>query len=361
MPEPHSSSLTHFTGTGAVRPRHAIDGARLTLWLEAHIADFSGPLTIEQFNGGQSNPTYKLRTPSRDYVLRRKPPGEIVHGAHAIEREYRLISALFPAGLPVARPYGLCEDPGVLGTPFYVMEMVEGRVFWDSTFATVPCEQRSDYFDAMNATIARLHACNPAAMGLGDYGRPGNYFERQIARWTRQYRADEAAGSFYEMDRLADWLPNNIPAGEETAIIHGDFRADNLVFHPDRPEVLAILDWELSTVGHPLADFSYHMMMYHFPPSVLGGFAGVDLQANGIPTEKEYIAAYCARSGRDRIDHLDFYLAFNMFRFAAIVHGIKARMIRGTAASGHADALVRHLPRIAALAAERATRSGVRK
>jgi aminoglycoside phosphotransferase (APT) family kinase protein len=339
-----------FSGTEGVRPGQEIDVQNLGDWLDVHVEGYAGPLTIEQFKGGQSNPTYKLRTPGRDYVLRRKPPGALLKGAHAIEREYRVIGALSGVGFPVARPFALCLDETVIGTWFYVMEMVSGRIFWDSTLPGLTRNERPMYFDAMNAAMANLHLLDPPSIGLADYGKGGNYFGRQIARWSRQYLEDEAAGRDPNMDRLIDWLPHNIPPGEQQSIVHGDFRADNLIFHPTEPRIIAVLDWELSTLGHPLGDFTYHLMMYRLPPRMVGGFNGSDLEALSIPTEAEYVAAYCRRTGRDAIANLDFYIAFNMFRFAAILHGIKGRIARGTAASTHAQSMVENLETLAELA-----------
>jgi aminoglycoside phosphotransferase (APT) family kinase protein len=339
-------------GTTAVREAHRFDEQRLAQWLKQNVEGYAGPLNVEQFKGGQSNPTYKLVTPSRSYVLRRKPPGPLVKGAHAVEREARILSALGPVGFPVAHVYGLCTDDSVIGSWFFVMEMVEGRIFWDATFPDIATADRSRYFDAMNATIAALHAIEPTAIGLGDYGRPGNYFERQIARWSKQYLEDVDAGRDPDMDRLVEWLPANIPAGEESSIVHGDFRCDNMIFHPTEPRVLAVLDWELSTLGHPLADFAYHAMMFRMPPDIVAGLGGADIAALGIPNEADYLAAYCERSGRPLISQADydFYIAFNFFRIAAIFHGIKGRVVRGTAASAHAKERAASLPRLIALA-----------
>jgi aminoglycoside phosphotransferase (APT) family kinase protein len=315
------------------------------------VEGFAGPLQVEQFKGGQSNPTYKLITPARSYVLRRKPPGKLLPGAHAIEREYRVIEALGRQGFPVARALALCEDEAVIGTAFYIMEMVEGRIFWDATFPEVSDADRALYFDAMNSTIAQLHTIDPEAAGLGDYGKPGNYFERQIGRWSKQYLGDVEAGRLPSMDKLVEWLPRNIPADEgEARIIHGDFRCDNMIFHATEPRVLAVLDWELSTLGHPLADFAYHLMMYRMPQGMSAGLIGRDLAQLNIPSEEEYVAAYCRRTGRSGIPDLDFYIAFNMFRLAGILHGIKARVARGTAASAHAAAMVEGLEPLADLA-----------
>lgn len=338
------------SGTTAVRARHRFDEAALARWMAAHVEGYAGPLAIEEFKGGQSNPTYKLTTPGRSYVLRRKPPGALLKGAHAVEREARVLAALHAAGFPVARVYGLCIDDAVIGSWFYVMEMVEGRIFWDAALPEVAAPDRPAYFDAMNATIARLHGIDPDAVGLGDYGRPGNYFARQIARWSRQYLEDADAGRDPGLDRLVAWLPDHIPAGDESGIVHGDFRCDNLIFHPREPRVIAVLDWELSTLGHPLADFAYHAIMYRMPPDIVAGLAGADLARLNIPSEADYVAAYCRRTGRTGIDDYEFYVAFNFFRLAAIFHGIKGRVARGTAASAHARDRAESLPRLIALA-----------
>jgi len=346
-------------GTTEVREAHRFDVEKLASWMEREVAGFSGPLAVEQFKGGQSNPTYKLTTPGRSYVLRRKPPGKLLPGAHAVDREYRVIEALGRLGFPVATALGLCLDEEVIGTSFYVMEMVEGRIFWEAAFPEVPREDRAAYFDAMNEAIARLHSIDPEAAGLSDYGKPGNYFERQIGRWSKQYLGDVEAGRVAAMDRLVEWLPRNAPADDaEARITHGDFRCDNMIFHPTEPRILAVLDWELSTLGHPLADFSYHLMMYRMPPALFTGLAGVDLAALNIPSEADYVAAYCRRTGRDGIPHLDFYIAFNMFRLAAILHGIKGRLARGTAASAHADRLAQGVEPLAELAWTQAKRVG---
>ncbi|HST35457.1 MAG TPA: phosphotransferase family protein [Allosphingosinicella sp.] len=345
------------SGTRAVREAHRFDTAALDAWLAATVEDYAGPLSVEQFKGGQSNPTYKLVTPGRSYVLRRKPPGKLLPGAHAVDREYRVISALAGQGFPVAKSYGLCLDESVIGTPFYVMEMVEGRIFWEPAFPEIGAAERPAYFDAMNATLAQLHLIDPEAAGLGDYGKPGNYFARQIGRWSKQYQEDQEAGRVAAMDRLAAWLPANIPPDEpRPRVIHGDFRCDNMVFHVTEPKVLAVLDWELSTLGHPLADFSYHLMMYRMPDAL----AGLDLAALNIPSESDYVAAYCARTGRDGIPDLDFYMAFNLFRLAGIVHGIKGRLVRGTAASAHAAEMVQRLEPLAELGWAQALKAGAR-
>ena len=339
-------------GTTPVREAHRFDEAALAAWMAQAIPGFTGPLSVAQFKGGQSNPTYRLSTPDARYVLRRKPPGPLAKGAHDVLREARILTALADTPVPVARVHGVCSDESVIGTPFFVMEMVEGRIFWDATFAEIARAERPAYFDAMNATIAALHRIAPEAVGLGDYGRPGNYFARQIARWSGQYLDDADAGRNEDMDALVAWLPQHIPAGDESRIVHGDFRCDNLIFHPHEPRVLAVLDWELSTLGHPLADFAYHAMMYRMPPDIVAGLGGADVAALGLPSEQDYVAAYCARTGRDGIADYEFYLAFNFFRIAAIFHGIKGRVIRGNAASAHARERAASFPRLARLARE---------
>ena len=337
-----ASRQEQFSGTTDVREAHRFDEAALEAWMRDNVRDYQGPLEVRQFKGGQSNPTYKLITPKRSYVLRRKPPGLLVASAHAVDREYRVISALFAQGFPVAETFGLCTDESVIGTWFYVMDCVEGRIIWDGTFPDVPTSERRRYFDAMNDTIARLHSIDPVAAGLGDFGKPGNYFARQIGRWSKQYLEDEAAGRVPEMDKLVEWLPANIPPGDESAIVHGDYRCDNMIFHPTEPKVLAVLDWELSTLGHPLADFSYHLMMYRMPPTGTVGLTDVNLSEMNIPTELEYVERYCATVGRNVSDvtaNMDFYISYNMFRLAAIVHGIRGRVVRGTASNAHAKAM----------------------
>jgi len=347
-----------FAGTVPVREQHRFDQAALERWMAQNVEGYAGPLTIDQFKGGQSNPTYRLHTPGRSYVLRRKPPGELLKGAHAVEREARVMAALGQVGFPVPRIHGLCTDDSVIGSWFFVMDLVEGRIFWDASFSDVVRDERAAYMDAMNATLAKLHTIDPAAIGLGDYGKAGGYVARQVARWSAQYLGDELAGRHPAMDLLVDWLPRHLPSADEVAITHGDFRADNMIFHPTEARVLAVLDWELSTLGDPLADFAYHSMMFRMPPDILGGIAGRDLAAAGLPDEAAYVDAYCRRTGRDGIGNLDFYVAFNMFRFAAILHGIKGRAARGTASSADAHAMGERFARVADLAWAQAQRVG---
>ena len=352
------SRQEEFGGTTQVRAAHRFDETRLDAWMQTNVSGYAGPLAVEQFKGGQSNPTYRLVTPNATYVLRRKPPGQLLKGAHAVEREAQVLTALCSVGFSVPRVHGLCSDDGVIGTWFYVMDHIDGRIFWDVTLPEVNREVRPRYFDAMNEALAQLHSIDYAAIGLANYGRPGNYFERQIARWSKQYVTDVEAGRDPHMDRLIEWLPAHVPSGDETTIVHGDFRVDNMIFHPTEPRVLAVLDWELSTLGHPLADFSYDLMMYRMPSLVTSGLKGTDIQALNIPREAEYVASYCRRTGRAGIAHLDFYLAFNLFRFAAIAHGIKGRLARGTAASPHALRMAETVPVLAELAWQQAKIAG---
>jgi aminoglycoside phosphotransferase (APT) family kinase protein len=326
-----------FSGTAEVREGHRFDEARLAAWMEAHVDGYAGPLTVQQFKGGQSNPTYKLITPDKNYVLRRKPPGQLLASAHAVDREYKVITALGQTDVPVARTYGLCTDDSVIGTWFYVMDCVDGRVIWGPTFPDVDRATRPRYFEAMVDALAKLHMADFNAIGLGDFGKTDGYMGRQIHRWSKQYLEDPAAGKFDEMDQLSDWLPRTIPESTGVSVVHGDYRCDNMIFHPTEPRVLAILDWELSTLGDPMADFTYHLMMYHMPSSMTSGIADQDLTALNIPTESDYVAMYATRTGKPaQIPHLHWYLAYNMFRLAAICHGIQGRVVKGTAASAHA-------------------------
>ncbi len=327
----------NFTGTKPVAPQHAFDAARLADWMHAKVDGFSGQLTVEQFKGGQSNPTFRLSAGGKNYVMRRKPPGKLLPSAHAVDREFRIISALAQTDVPVARAYALCEDDSVIGTAFYVMDYVEGRIFWDPSLPGLLPGERSAIFDEMNRVIAALHRVDYTALGLADFGKPGSYFARQIDRWSKQYRASETE-KIEAMDKLMAWLPAHIPAGDESAIVHGDFRLDNVIFHPSEPRILAVLDWELSTLGHPLADFAYHCMTWRLSPGQFRGLAGHDLAALGIPSERAYVAKYCARTGREAFAaaEWEYYIAFNMFRLAAIAQGIMARALQGNAASQEA-------------------------
>ncbi|MGD8477307.1 MAG: phosphotransferase [Burkholderiales bacterium] len=324
-----------FVGTRPVDERHRFDVGRLSDYLREHIEGFSGALEVEQFSGGQSNPTFMLKAGSNCYVLRRKPPGKLLPSAHAVDREFKVISALHGTKVPVARPYCLCEDESVIGTAFYIMDYVQGRVLWDGLLPACTVDERRAIYGELNRVIAELHRVDYEAVGLADFGRPGNYIQRQISRWIKQYRASET--EYIEaMENLIGWLPENIPSGDETTVVHGDYRIDNVIFHPTEPRILAVLDWELSTLGHPLADFAYHCMTWRLVPGEFRGIGGVDLRALGIPTEEEYVRMYCDRTGRTEIANWDFYLAYNMFRLAGILQGIMGRVKDGTAASEHA-------------------------
>jgi aminoglycoside phosphotransferase (APT) family kinase protein len=331
----------HFAGTKPVSNQHQFDVGALEEWLSEMLGSEFDGLKVEQFKGGQSNPTFKLITPKRSYVMRAKPgpSSKLLSSAHAIEREYQVLTALRHTDIPVPKTYALCEDESIIGRAFFIMEMVEGRIMWDPQLPGMANSERAAVFDEMNRVIAALHSVNFDAIGLGDYGKPGNYFARQISRWTKQYQ-DSGTEMIEAMNNLIEWLPQHIPAGDETSIVHGDYRLDNLIFHPTEPRILAVLDWELSTLGHPLADFAYHAMTWHVPPAAFRGLAGVDLAALGIPALKDYVTSYCARTGRpDGIENFDYYLAYNMFRMAGILQGIMRRVVNGTAASAQAEAM----------------------
>jgi len=345
--------MDNFTGTRAVAASHAFDIGALQGFLAQQMAGFEGPLSVEQFKGGQSNPTYKLITPMRSYVMRSKPgpAARLLPSAHAVEREFRVMKALAGSAVPVPVMLLLCEDEAVIGRAFYIMGFIEGRVLWEQSLPGFDNPSRSAVYDEMNRVIAALHSVDVAAAGLADYGKPGNYFERQIGRWGKQYAASLSPGALDpipEMDRLIEWLPAHMPASarDETqvAVVHGDYRLDNLVFAPDAPRVTAVLDWELSTLGHPLADFSYHCMSWHIPPGTFRGIGGLDHAALGIPGERAYVESYCRRTGRASADAVmadwSFYLAYNLFRMASIMQGIAKRVVDGTASSAQAKATV---------------------
>jgi len=327
----------HFVGTMPVQQRHRFDPGVLERYLCDRVEGFSGPLSVEQFRGGQSNPTYLVHAQGARYVLRAKPgpAAKLLPSAHAVEREFRVIAALGKAGIPVPRTLCLCEDESVIGRAFYVMEYVEGRVLWEPSLPGMTPLGRAAIYDEANRVMAMLHQVDFRGAGLADFGRPGNYMARQVGRWSRQYRASETE-KIDAMDRLIAWLPENVPPGESSAVVHGDYRLDNLIFHPREPRVLAILDWELSTLGDPLADFSYLCLAWHIPPGQFRGVAGLDLHALGIPAETQYIASYCERTGRDAIAHWNFYLAYNLFRIAAILQGVMKRALEGLASSEQA-------------------------
>ncbi|HZX28656.1 MAG TPA: phosphotransferase [Telluria sp.] len=326
-------------GTKPVSERQRFDAAALDGWLADRIPGYRpGQLQVAQFKGGQSNPTFLLDAQGQRYVLRTKPgpAAKLLPSAHAIDREYRVMDALHGAGFPAPRQYALCTDEAVIGRAFYVMEYVAGRVLWDQSLPGMTPLERAAIYDEMNRVIAQLHTTDYAAIGLADYGKPGNYFARQIERWTKQYLAS-ATETIEAMDRLIEWLPRHIPPGDDTSIVHGDFRMDNMIFHPNEPRILAVLDWELSTLGHPAADFSYHCMSWHIPPGQFRGIAGLDLKALGIPSQDAYVARYSERTGKTiRAEDFNFYLAYNLFRLAGIMQGIMKRYVDGTASSAQA-------------------------
>ena len=323
--------------TRPVDESHRFDAGALARYLATHVDGFGGPLGIEQFTGGQSNPTFLLTAGGTRYVLRKKPNGPLLPSAHAVEREYRVITALRDTAVPVARSYCLCEDATVIGTPFYVMEHVPGRIFWDPTLPGIERDERAAMYDDMNRVVASLHSVDPDAVGLGDFGRHSEYLQRQVARWSKQYRASFTQ-PLLAMDRLIDWLPGAIPAEQSVSIVHGDLRLDNLIFHPSEPRVMAVLDWELSTLGDPLADLAYHMITWHLRPDEFRGMAGADLAALGIPLAEAYLRRYFERTGRQPVPQQawDVYLIYNLFRLAAILQGIAKRVEEGTAASNTA-------------------------
>ena len=327
-----------FMGTKPVAERMKVDLDALSAYMQEHVDGFKGNLVIEQFKGGQSNPTFKLTSGDQRYVLRTKPApaAKLLPSAHAIDREFRVMDALSKAGFPAARQYALCEDESVIGRAFYIMEFVDGRVLWDQSLPGMTREQRTAHYDEMNRVIAQLHSLDYKAVGLETFGKPGNYFQRQIDRWIRQYKAAETE-HIPAMESLIEWLPKNIPDGEITTIVHGDYRLDNMIFHPTEPKILAVLDWELSTLGHPLADFSYHCMSWHITPGLFRGIGGLDLKELGIPPLNDYIALYSQRTGiKVNKEDFRFYLAYNMFRMAGILQGIMKRYQDGTAASEQA-------------------------
>jgi len=321
-----------------VSERHRFDEAVLADWLADQVEGFAGPLTVAQFRGGQSNPTFLLTDAAgRRLVMRAKPgpAAQLLPSAHAIEREFRVLAALGAAGFPVGRVHALCADESIIGRAFYIMDFVDGRVMWEPALPGLSRAERAAIYDEMNRVLAWLHSLDSKELGLESFGRPGNYFARQIDRWSRQYRASETE-RIEAMEWLIEWLPRNIPAGDEAALVHGDYKLDNLIWHPSEPRVLAVLDWELSTLGHPLADLSYHCMIWHLPARLTRGLAGLPLADLGIPDEPAYVEAYCRRTGRKDIGNWAFYIAYNLFRSASIVQGIKKRALDGTAASEHA-------------------------
>ncbi len=341
------------SGTETVPERLAIDVGAVAQFCAEKIPDFKGPLEVRKFKGGQSNPTYLLKTPTRAFVLRRKPPGKLLPSAHAVDREFRVLSALHGQGFPVPKPHFYHEDEGPAGTPFFVMDFLEGRIFWDGTLPSQSPQGRTSLYLALIDTLASLHTVNVEAAGLSDYGKHGDYFGRQIRRWSRQYK-DSETDPIPAMDELIDWLPKNLPDDDQTTIVHGDFRIDNVIFHSRDNRVIGVLDWELSTLGHPIADLSYFLMTWHFPPAVRSGLAGCDLAALGIPAAEALVERYCTRTGRTQMPDINFCLAYNMFRMAAIIQGVVRRALDGNASSAQALSFRDQVPTLAALALERA-------
>lgn len=318
------------------------DVGQLELWVKSHVPAIGGPITITRFPGGQSNPTYRIQSSAGDYVLRRKPFGDLLPSAHAVDREYRLLSALHPAGFPVPRPVALCEDSNAIGSQFYLMEMVQGRTYWDGTLPDKTPVERKAIYEEVVRTLARLHMIDVDAVGLANFGRPGNYFERQIARWTKQYRASQTE-DIPEVEKLIAWLPTTVPPQTRTSIIHGDYRIDNIIMAADAPKALAVIDWELATIGDPLADFAYLAMNWVMPSNGKAGLAGTDFEASGIPTLDDVTAFYCAETGRDSIPSLSWYFAYNLFRLTGIVQGMKHRMLNGNASSSDVAEAIKQL------------------
>ena len=346
--------------SSTVDSRHAFDVQRLVDWMQRKIGPVTGPLRVEQFSGGQSNPTFLVEYGEERLVLRRKPPGVLLPSAHAVEREFRVMRALADTDVPVPRMLALCEAPEVIGTPFYLMQHVAGRVFWNPALPELSREERGLVHDEVNRVIAALHIVDPLAVGLAGFGKPDQYIARQVARWSKQYQAS-ATATIEAMDRLIEWLPRHVPAGEQTSIVHGDFRLDNLIFDPQQPRVLAVIDWELATLGHPLVDFAYHCMAWRIPAGVFRGLADLDLAALGVPGETEYVQSYCRRTGRDAVPATDweYYMAYNLFRLAAIAQGITARALQGNASSARALEVGRSTRPLADLAWRQVERLGL--
>ncbi|MCB2114288.1 MAG: phosphotransferase family protein [Parvularculaceae bacterium] len=346
-----------FSGVVETPEKLRFDEASLEAFMKKRVSGFKGPLDVKKFKGGQSNPTYLLSTPSRKYVLRRKPPGKLLPSAHAVDREYRVMTALGKMNFPAPATYALCEDIDIIGTEFFIMDFVEGRIFWDASLPdAAPSERRALYHKLVDV-IADLHRIDYRKAGLEDFGKPGNYFERQIDRWSKQYKA-AATAEIPAMNNLIDWLPTAIPEKDAVSIVHGDYRFDNVIFDAKRPDVLAVLDWELSTLGHPLADFTYFLMVWHFPPTIRGGLAGLDLEALGIPSLNEVSERYCEKTGRKSLADFDFCLAYNMFRLASIAQGVYARALQGNASSPEGMKLGESVPPLAAMAWEYAKKAG---
>lgn len=334
---------------GPVREAHRFDEARLDAWMADHVDGYTGSLQVCQFKGGQSNPTYWLADRERQYALRKKPPGKLLQSAHMVDREYRVMHALHDTDVPTAKMYALCEDDSVIGTPFFIMEYVEGRLFWNVQLPELEPVERAAVWDELARVLAAIHTVDLEATGLADFGRPSAYVARQIKRWTKQYVASQTS-EIAPMARLIEWLPANLPDDEATSLVHGDYRLDNLIFHPSEPRALAVIDWELSTLGHPLSDLAYTCMLYDVALPKIGGLAGVDFETSGIPSEERFVARYCELVGRDGVPDLDYYKAFSLFRLAAIAQGVYKRSIDGNASSTEASMFGAAVPHLAGIA-----------
>lgn len=330
-----SSTADKNSGAGPVREAHVFDVANLERYFKANVPEIATPIDVQQFKGGQSNPTYLLHAGNKKYVLRRKPPGILLPSAHAVDREYRIMHALRDTQVPVPRMLCLCEDAEIIGTPFYVMECIDGRILWDADLPGMTPEQRGAHYRELNRVIAALHSVDPVKVGLSEFGKPGNYVERQIARWTKQYRLAETE-RIDAMENLIEWLPKNVPNDTRNALTHGDYRFDNTIFHPTDARILAVIDWELATQGDPIADFVYHCMSYRMPGSTIAQMSDAEKTKRGIPTEMEYRAIYCEFTGRKEVPNFDFYMAFGMFRLAGILQGIVKRFLDGNASNVNA-------------------------
>ena len=348
---------TLFSGVVKAEGADALNEANLTAWMQDNVAGFEGPIEVFKFAGGQSNPTYRINAKSGSYVLRRKPFGQLLPSAHAVDREFKVINGLYPTGFPVARPYGLCTDESVIGSWFYIMAMVEGRTIWDGAMPGATPEFRRQTYFAMIDTLAALHNTDVAAAGLSDYGKPGNYFGRQVDRWTKQYRLSETE-HMPVMERLIEWLPATLPEQTRTSVVHGDYRIDNMIFAADAPKVVAVLDWELSTLGDPLADFTYVAMAWVTDNAGRSGVQDLDRKALGIPELDEAVARYCQATGRDGVPDMNWYFAYNFFRLAGIIQGIKKRVIDGTANSAHAKEMSERVSPLAEAAWAFAVKAG---
>lgn len=354
---PSQNADQTMVGTIPVPGDDPIDAEAVARWMKGHMPGLEGPVTLSKFKGGQSNPTYRVDTPGKSYVLRRQPFGKLLPSAHAVDREYRVIAGLHPTGFPVPAPFGLCEDPTVIGSMFYIMELVEGRSLWDGSLPDMAPGGRRAIYEAMVDTLAALHNTDHVAAGLGEYGRPGNYFERQVGRWTKQYRASETE-HMPEVEALIEWLPRTLPEQTRTSIVHGDFRIDNMIFAANEARVIAVLDWELSTLGDPLADFSYFLMNWVTQPEGRSGVMGLAGPETGIPTIEEIVTRYCSLTGRDGLPDLDWYFAYNLFRLTGIVQGIKKRIVDGTASSAQAAKTAERVGGLASAAWEFAVKAG---